>query len=464
VEAYLPVGSVHVGTGNTRVTVTAKRSTSADITLIVDNTALERVTVRYNGTDYTAVLSGTTYTASVPYAAVSSFAVTAVPAVADAAVGIDGATPVNGTATGTGIGPLAVGANTFPIRVEAGTGHYTEYTLELIIEPNTNADLTGLAVNPGTLTPIFSASTAAYTVTVASTVTSIYVTATKTDAHTLIIIDSTAAISGTANTVSLSPLGYTAIPIVVTAQDGTTTKTYTINIVTIDAEDFGSGSTIANTFAVTDASSWASAVSSINTGGNDKNYIINVTGAITIPGVQAETFTTPTGITVSLRGGGSIAITISGWGEAVWIKTGQTLILRDITLTGGASNAAPVVEVNSAGTLKMYDGAKISGNTNGGNAGGVVSQGSFTMYGGIISGNTGLIGGVMVLSGPFIKTGGIIYGNTGDSNANVSTNGNTYGHAVLYADYYRDTTLDTGDNISTSALPASGTEFNWTKQ
>jgi hypothetical protein len=231
----------------------------------------------------------------------------------------------------------------------------------------------------------------------------------------------------------------------------------------INDEDFGSGSTIANTFTVTDAASWASAVSSINTGGNDKNYLINVTGAITIPGVQAETFT-PIGITVSLRGDGSIAITYSDWGLAVWIKTGQTLILRDITLTGGAANAAPVVEVDSGGTLKMYDGAKISGNTNGGNAGGVVCDGSFTMYGGIISGNTGIIGGVMVLGGSFIKTGGIIYGNTGDSNANVSTNGNTYGHAVLYADYYRDTTLNTGDNISTSALPASGTGYNWTKQ
>jgi hypothetical protein len=101
--------------------------------MVFDNTALESVTVTYNGLPYTAFLSGTTYTVSVPRATVPTFDVTVETEVNDAAVGIDGATAADGTAarSGTVTGVLAAGLNSFSnlIRVEAGTGYFTEYTL-----------------------------------------------------------------------------------------------------------------------------------------------------------------------------------------------------------------------------------------------------------------------------------------------------------------------------------------------
>jgi hypothetical protein len=71
---------------------------------------------------------------------------------------------------------------------------------------------------------------------------------------------------------------------------------------------------------------------------------------------------------------------------------------------------------------------------------------------------------VSINSGIFTKTGGTIFGNTGTGNANVAQNG-TCGHAVYYApaeEYYCDTTLNGGDNISTTGvLPGSpGTTLN----
>jgi hypothetical protein len=107
-------------------------------------------------------------------------------------------------------------------------------------------------------------------------------------------------------------------------------------------------------------------------------------------------------------------------------------------------------------------------------------QGEFTMEGGTISGNTAAMGGggvaaVNMGSSPsFSKAGGgTIYGdtdNTPGGNANTATSGSTgRGHAVFYivemdeqynpvTSYYRDDTLNAGDNISTS-----NTAANWTK-
>jgi hypothetical protein len=124
------------------------------------------------------------------------------------------------------------------------------------------------------------------------------------------------------------------------------------------------------------------------------------------------------------------------------------------------------------------EGGTISDNTDTVIGGGVFvsGSGSFTMSGGIISGNTAFSGGgVFVYSGSFSKTGGTINGDGDNSHTSGDTeNTATYvypggGNAVYYDDgssnvYYHDDTLNTGDNISTSQVPASGTQYNWTKQ
>jgi uncharacterized repeat protein (TIGR02543 family) len=86
-----------------------------------------------------------------------------------------------------------------------------------------NANLASLSLDAGTLNPLFSANTTAYTALVSSTTGSVTVTVT--------VADSKAAVSQspTTNPVSLSG-NSTVITITVTAEDGSTTKDYTITV------------------------------------------------------------------------------------------------------------------------------------------------------------------------------------------------------------------------------------------
>jgi uncharacterized repeat protein (TIGR02543 family) len=208
------------------------------------------------------------------------------------------------------------------------------------------------------------------------------------------------------------------------------------------------------------------------------------------------------GNSASMLGGGTA---LNGGGVAVWGEFtmfggeisgntggylgGGVYVPGAFTMSGGeisgntAANYGGGVDVS--GTFTM-SGGEISGNTGGYLGGGVDVSGAFTMSGGEISGNTaGDGGGVAVFGtkvvmgidgGSFSKTGGLIYGDTDaihtpGSTENTAKYGNTGGHAVYYetnsGNYYRNATLDTGDNISTGdTLPATSgqTVGNWTKK
>jgi hypothetical protein len=85
---------------------------------------------------------------------------------------------------------------------------------------STDATLSNLTVNPGTLTPSFNANTTNYTVNVANNVSSITITGTANH--------SGATVSGNGN--KTLAVGSNPFAIVVTAEDGTTTKTYNVTV------------------------------------------------------------------------------------------------------------------------------------------------------------------------------------------------------------------------------------------
>ena len=172
----------------------------------------------------------------------------------------------------------------------------------------------------------------------------------------------------------------------------------------------------------------------------------------------------------------------SGNGGGVFVNNGS------FTMSGGfvRDNAGGGVFVYSSGSFTM-SGGTVSGNTSTSNGGGVYvnNNGSFTMSGGFVSGNTstytGTIasyggGGVYVYTnGSFSKSGGgIIYGNdtTVEEDKNTASGSGFRGQAVYYyvstsTIYYRDTTLDTGDDISTTgSLPTTSgqTDGGWTRR
>ena len=125
-------------------------------------------------------------------------------------------------------------------------------------------------------------------------------------------------------------------------------------------------------------------------------------------------------ITIILKGTGvKRVISLTSNGLMFTIESGVTLILdNNIVLQGRDDNTTSLVRVNSGGKLVMNAGSAVTGNTNPQSQGGggvTVSNGTFTMEGGIIYGNTAgrTGGGVSVESGTFTMEGGIIYGNTG---------------------------------------------------
>ena len=94
---------------------------------------------------------------------------------------------------------------------------------------STDANLAGLTISVGTL-PAFAAATISYAVNVANDVASVTLTPTTNNDGATLTVDGTAVASGEASEPIDLAVGANAIDIVVTAQDGTTEKTYTVTI------------------------------------------------------------------------------------------------------------------------------------------------------------------------------------------------------------------------------------------
>jgi len=102
------------------------------------------------------------------------------------------------------------------------------------LAPSNNANLSGLTVSAGTLNPGFAAGTLNYTVTVPGSVDSLTVTATKSDANSVMsssgsVIASAGVLTGSVSS-SLGLGTTTLFTITVIAQDGVSTRPYTINV------------------------------------------------------------------------------------------------------------------------------------------------------------------------------------------------------------------------------------------
>jgi hypothetical protein len=222
------------------------------------------------------------------------------------------------------------------------------------------------------------------------------------------------------------------------------------------------------TFFVSTASEMQTALASIG-GSTDASarFVIAV----------AESFslepTSISGVSFTIMSGGEEEKTISldDMGSLFTVESGATLTLgNNVILQGASDNTAPLVMVNSGGSLEMNSGAKLINNSNSSSSGGGVYVGgdgtSFTMSGGLIRGNkaTNSGGGVGVFDGgTFTMTGGEISGNMASANGGgvgvygtftmsggaISNNAATsYGGGVYVYDYSKWTfTKQTGGVI-----------------
>ena len=158
--------------------------------------------------------------------------VTAIPIDPDAEVAIT----VDGVTAGAdGTVDILPDSRTVTVEVTAEDGMTTQtYTVSLL-QPSADASLSSLSLSGITLDPEFSAKATSYTASVESTVTSTTVTAETTDedATAAIMINDQEDADGTVDLVA----GYNDITVVVTAQDGTTTQSYTVTVLRAAPED-----------------------------------------------------------------------------------------------------------------------------------------------------------------------------------------------------------------------------------
>jgi gliding motility-associated-like protein len=165
------------------------------------------------------------YTASVANG-VSSLTITPTAADPTATITVNGTTVVTGSAS-SGIS-LSVGDNTITTIVKAQDGTtINTYTLTVTRAQSSNADLASIALSNGTLNPVFSAATIAYTASVSNLTTSITVTPAVADVNTTLSVNGNTITSGTPSGSILLAKGNNTITVKVTAQDGTI-KTYSI--------------------------------------------------------------------------------------------------------------------------------------------------------------------------------------------------------------------------------------------
>jgi uncharacterized repeat protein (TIGR02543 family) len=225
-------GALSVGSNVIRTVVTAqdgttKKTYTVAVTRISNDATLSALALS-SGT-LSPIFAGLTesYTASVANA-VTSITVTPTRTQANATIAVNGAAVTSGSASGAI--SLNVGSNTITVVVTAQDGTTTKSYTVTVTRLSNVATLSALALSSGTLSPTFASGTTSYTASVANAVTSITVTPTRTQANATITVNGTSVTSGSASSsISLSN-GSNTITVVVTAQDGITTGTYTVTV------------------------------------------------------------------------------------------------------------------------------------------------------------------------------------------------------------------------------------------
>lgn len=230
-----PSGSIalNVGPNEIGIEVTAQDGSTKFYTVTVmrlpsTNSSLSNLTISA-GTLNPAFATGTTsYTASVSNATTS---MTVTPTVSDATATVR----VNGQLVASGSASQSItlnaGSNLIVAEVTAQDGTtITSYSITVTRAFSSNANLFGLALSSGTLNPVFAQATTDYTASVSNATTSISVTPTVADATATVTVNSVAVTSGIPSGSIPLAVGSNTITVVVTAQNGTTTKTYTVTV------------------------------------------------------------------------------------------------------------------------------------------------------------------------------------------------------------------------------------------
>ena len=329
--------ALNVGANTITTLVTAQDGTTRTYTMTVtraqsSNADLSSLTIS-SGTLSPTFASGTTeYTISVANS-VTSITVTSTVAESNATVQVQVNSGSYSTVTsGVASGSLAlnVGANTITTLVTAQDGTTKTYTLTVTRAQSSNADLNGLAISSGTLSPTFASGTTGYTVSVTNSVTSITVTSTVAESNATVQVQVNSGgystvTSGVASGSLALNVGANTITTLVTAQDGTT-RTYTMTVTRAQSSNADlNGLTISSG---TLSPSFASGTTSYTVS------VANSVTSITVTPTVAESNAT---VQVQVNSGGYSSVTSGVASGSLALNVGANTITTLVTAQDGTT-------------------------------------------------------------------------------------------------------------------------------
>ena len=127
------------------------------------------------------------------------------------------------------------------LRAINGEGSGASGSFPSVTPLSSDATLSALVISEGTLSPTFASTVTAYKAAVANTITSLTVTPTVNESNATVTVEGATVASGTASNPRNLDIGDNEIPVVVTAQNTTTTMTYTVAVVRQIAVTGGTG-------------------------------------------------------------------------------------------------------------------------------------------------------------------------------------------------------------------------------
>jgi gliding motility-associated-like protein len=221
--------SLIVGSNLIKIISTAESGAKREHWITINRLQPSGVNDLQNLTIASGTLSPTFSASQLEYTAtvadnVSSLSILPVLLDATASIRINGVSSANNTSR---LVNLSFGLNEIPIAVRAENGATKTYKLIITRSLSANANLSGLSLSAGTLSPVFSSSTTSYTASVDFSVTTLTLSPQKSNEYASVTINNDPVASS--KNINLS-VGVNTITAVVRAQDGQTTKTYTLQI------------------------------------------------------------------------------------------------------------------------------------------------------------------------------------------------------------------------------------------
>ena len=231
----------------------------------------------------------------------------------------------------TGLGTLGISvgaghANDLAGNTDGGAGPSAAFNVV-----SSDATLSNLTLDNGTLTPGFLPGTISYSAAVRNAISSINITPTVNQANAVVTINGSPASSGSASNFSLSPGVGNVFSILVTAQDGTT-KTYTVTVTRAPSGNANLSSIGSSAGPITPA---------LSSGTSYALSVSNATASVTIKPVTSDP-----NAKMKINGAATISGTVFG---PVTLTAGvQTVISIAVMAQDGSTNKTYTLTVTRA--------------------------------------------------------------------------------------------------------------------